>query len=106
MGSWRKAAGPRMLKAADVGQKPVKGTIVEVGVHTMKSKNGHTEEKVYIVVDKLPKAIGLNRTNGDYLAKEFGDDFDKWAGKKVEVYTEDTLYQGSPCKGIRVRATK
>ena len=106
MGSWRKAAGPRLMKAKDIGVKPVRCTITEVGTHTLRSKNGSAEEKVYIAVDKFPKALGLNKTNGDELAKLFGDDFDNWPGQKIELYLEDTQFNGDACKGIRIRGVK
>src|SRR5262249_22943507 len=59
-------------------------------VLTLTSRNGQ----------EWPKRLVLGRTLADVLSVAYGDDTDAWAGKDVEVWAENGLYQGKvvPCK--------
>jgi hypothetical protein len=46
----------------------------------------------------------LNKSNGRTLAELFGDDCDEWTGKKVEMFSAMTEYQGRTVEGLRLRA--
>ena len=46
----------------------------------------------------------LNKTNGQILAEEFGDDSEDWLGKVVEIYPDKTTFAGKLVSCLRLRA--
>lgn len=49
------------------------------------------------------KGLVLNVTNRLMMKEAFGDETDNWTGKKVILYTEPTMFQGKPVRGLRVK---
>jgi hypothetical protein len=52
-----------------------------------------------------PKRIVLNKGNAQRLQAAFGDATDAWLGKEVEIWAEETSFQGKTVAGIRLAPT-
>lgn len=48
----------------------------------------------------------LNRTQVEYLIKKFGDDSDRWIGKKVVVEKTDVEYEGETFRKVYIMDPK
>lgn len=49
-----------------------------------------------------PRRLVLNKTNSLILASAYGDDTDGWLDRQVEVWAENTHFQGRMVQGIRL----
>jgi hypothetical protein len=63
------------------------------------------EQKHILYFANCDKGLVLNKSVATVLADMFGDDTDKWIGKRVEVYTDHSImFAGRRVGGIRLRA--
>lgn len=86
------------LTAADLkGQEP---TVTITQVEIAKMNDGAM--KICLYVNNKPKGIVLNKTNARAVATLYGDESDKWVGRKLKLVTVWTDYQGKPVQAIRV----
>lgn len=83
----------------EIGEKKFIGKIVEVD---MKPITRDGDESLCITLDYNDFCLHINKTNAEAIAKRFGDDVDKWEGKKVQVEVIDTKYAGNNVKGLKV----
>lgn len=88
------------LKAADVGKKKSKLTIVEVKVIRIKEND---PQKLELHFDETDKALVLNKTNASRLIESLGKETSGWIGKTIELYTITTDYKGEEVQAIRIR---
>jgi hypothetical protein len=86
-----------LMKAEDIKQ-PITYTVKACVVATIK---GDTRPRISFV--ETEKELVCNATNAQELANLFGDiELEQLAGKKVQLASVPTQYQGKPVKGIRV----
>ena len=90
------------LKAEDLKDRAHKVTIETVDIVEFK-ENGMTKKKLVCRLAGKQKGLVLNKTNSKIIAKYYGDDFDMWGGKEIEIFPTETDFQGSLVPCIRVR---
>lgn len=91
------------LKAEDIGSTRVTGTITEIGPEPFRQPGKGDQLKLVMRTDAHRKLIVVNKTNATILLCAFGDDWQLWAGRRVEIYTEPRLVNGSIKPGLALR---
>ncbi len=61
---------------------------------------------VYFKGREKGPALALNKTNGKTIARIFGDDTDKWIGRRITLYPTTTLFGRETVGCIRVKPTE
>ncbi|MCF8014668.1 MAG: hypothetical protein K9L65_03035 [Chromatiaceae bacterium] len=87
------------LKAADL-QGQVRRVTIE---SCMPEQLGQGEIKPALQFRGVPKKLILNKTNGLLIAASFGTETTAWAGREIELYPENVMFQGQVVPAIRVR---
>jgi hypothetical protein len=65
------------------------------------------EQRWVLYFRELPKGLVLNTTIIRVLEKNFGDDSDEWAGKKVTLFVDENVtFKGAIVGGLRLRVQK
>lgn len=106
MPSFKEMYKPALLSAKTLAKKTLTLTIEDIKPETIKSNSGADKESLIIEADDGAIRISLNKTNGNILAKAWGDDYAEWVGKKVKVTTQKTQFMGTPCDGILLTPIK
>jgi len=88
----------RYLKAADL-----KGRTVEVEIMRVDLEEVGNEEKLCAYFAGKEKGLVLNKTNATLIADSYGDDTDRWQGKKIILYPDKTQFNGRIVPCLRVR---
>lgn len=89
-----------LLNTAKVDELKLWGkslTIKDVALRTLKDA-----DKIVVAFDSIDEVLVLNKTNAATLAATFGDDTDKWIGKKIQLAKVVRLYQQKPVPAIQV----
>lgn len=86
------------LTASDLQGKEPTVSITEVQV----AKMNDGQPKLCVYVNNRPKGIVLNKTNAKAIAMLYGDESNRWIGKKIKLVTVWTDYQGKPVQAIRI----
>ncbi len=97
LGAWHLPTG----KDAVVEIESVTGGVLEAG--TVRTK------KPIVKMRGKTLLLALNKTNAKTIAKLYGPDVDKWAGKLIFLYvgtTRDPSTGDNNCPCIRIRPTK
>ena len=76
--------------------------IANTGLQTIKNKNGGDEQVPVILFTNAPPMV-LNITNTKTIASLYGDLYDKWVGKSIQVYPAKVKAFGSETTALRVR---
>jgi hypothetical protein len=92
----------KYLKAGDLAGKTVSVSIAKVQIEDVGGVDNEEDKPVLYFVGKS-KGIVLNRTNAMAIAAKYGDDTDNWTDKPLEVYPDQTLFQGRMVDCIRMR---
>lgn len=91
-------SGGKHLKADDLKGRAIKVTIS--GVEITEFKEG---KKLVLNFKGKEKGLVLNKTNAKIVGKYFGQDYDKWGGKEIEIFPTETEFNGQLVPCIRVR---
>jgi hypothetical protein len=91
----------RYLKVGDFST-PKTLTIGPVIKEKMRDSDGVETEKPVLYFVEFSKGLVLNRTNGDTLAKLFGDESDDWKGKRVSLISVKVSAFGKVTDALRV----
>lgn len=87
------------LKASDL-----QGQVRRVTVEACQPEQlGQGEIKPALQFRGVPKKLILNKTNGLLIAASFGTETTAWAGREIELYPENVMFQGRVVPAIRVR---
>lgn len=91
------------LSAKSVKDKQLVGkplTIKDAKVEKIKE----TDENVKLILDFEENSfrLPLNKTNAMILSESFGEDYEKWAGKKLQLLITKRQFQGQLVDGIQV----
>lgn len=80
-------------------------TVTIEGWDTEERRDGSPQHVLRFV--EFPKKVwGLNKTNGNSIAKVLGDDeIENWNGKRITLYATEVQYGDETMMGIRVRLT-
>jgi hypothetical protein len=88
------------LKAVDLPD----GKIVRLRIRSVVMEDiGDSQHKAVMYFERAQKGCVLNKTNATMLALGFGPETDGWTGREVDVYSEVTMFKGSPTRGIRIK---
>ena len=93
------------LKAEDLKGRAIKLIISGCEVVDFKEGGG---KKLALKFQGKDKGMVLNKTNTKIVAKYFGKDYDKWAGKEIEIFPTETEFNGQlvPCIRVRIEPPK
>ena len=93
------------LKQSDFDESGAIVTVANVIEKNVARQDDPVEMKWLVHFEEFEKAMVLNTTNINALAKACGsDDTDDWAGKEVIVYVDPTIgYGGKTTGGLRIR---
>jgi len=91
----------RFLKAGLFNGREPTLTITKVYRAELAAEGGGTEQKATIAFKETPKELVLCKTNGLCIREMFGNDCDKWVGKRVTFYAAE--FEGQTC--IRTRGS-
>lgn len=103
MASWREFFGGNYLTAEKFGNKKLKSKIIAISPETISAKGKEDQTKLVAELNNLPQKLSLNKTNCEILSAKFGDNYEKWVGKMIEIYTDWTQFEGKKVKGLFVR---
>ncbi len=81
-------------------------TISYVEMDTLKNKKGEDEQKPICFFDETDKGLVLNKTNWDAIAKQYGDESDDWASKKIVLTVIDVDAFGEVKPAIRIKTPR
>lgn len=90
----------KYVSAPDLQGKDINLTINHVA---MESVGSPSENLPVIYFMGTQKGLVLNKTNGQTIAEQHGDESDQWQGKKITLYPTSTDYAGRTVPCIRVR---
>lgn len=84
--------------------EPETFTIDECVREEVKNEEGTELKSVLYFSEPDSKPLILNKTNGETIAKIYGDESDEWVGKPIELFVDENVRFGSKkTGGIRVR---
>lgn len=92
----------KWLKAADLQGRKHRVVISGLEVVEFSEKNGKKEKKVGLTLEGKQRGLMLNKTNAQVIAKQHGDDMEKWPGKEINIYPTTTDFGGEMVDCIRV----
>jgi hypothetical protein len=72
-------------------------------VRTVSQQLVGTDQKVCVQFDQHTKPLGLNKTNLKLIAANYGLEAQHWIGRPLELYRDQTQFQGRSVPCIRVR---
>ena len=107
MSSWKEQYPSKYLKAADLGDGNITGTITAYKVEVVGQGSNQEDRLVLEFRESVPKPLVMNRTNCEAVEKLAGtDDTEQWIGRKVVLYAAETTFQGKVVPCVRIKAPK
>lgn len=76
--------------------------ICDTGIQTIKNQNGKDEQVPVIIFRNAPPMV-LNITNTKMIASLYGDLYNNWVGKSIQVYATKVKAFGAVTTALRVR---
>ena len=76
--------------------------IINTGIQTIKNKAGKDENVPVILFNNAPPMV-LNITNTKTIASLYGDLYNQWVGKSIQVYATKVKAFGAVTTALRVR---
>jgi hypothetical protein len=102
MASYKNFYGPKTLSAKQLGNKKIKGKILDVTPVTMRGADKIVHTRLCLTVQGETKRIPLNATNAETLGTKYGEDFAKWKGKTVTIQVHKTQFEDQDVDGLLV----
>lgn len=102
MPSYKDFYGSKTLSATSLGSRKLRGKILAVGPETMEGKNGKESTKLCLTVAGEEKLVPLNSTNAQRVGAKFGDNYEKWKGRTVQVTTQKVTMGDKEVDGLLV----
>jgi hypothetical protein len=95
--------GSKYLSAADIGDKKIRTTIINVRKEMLQQQGGKPERpKLVAYFANLEKPMVLNTTNKNVLIEKLGKNPADWKGIDVGLFTVPTTFGGRPTRGLRL----
>lgn len=105
----------KMLNAADLANNPNIGLNKRVPAiihHVQPELIGQGSDQKTMLMAELvskqgqawPKKLPFNKSNTMQMVSAFGDDYDRWVGKAIEIWAENVMFSGKMVPGIKVAA--
>ncbi len=79
--------------------------IQKVGSSKIRNQNGKEEEVPVMTFDNAPPMV-LNVTNSKTLAALYGEDYNSWIGKDIQIYAANIRVKGEQITALRIRSIK
>ncbi|MDP3910885.1 MAG: hypothetical protein Q8Q14_10895 [Gemmatimonadales bacterium] len=95
----------RFLKAGLFKGRDVTLTIKDVLIESLPAEKGGEEDKAILHFRESPKALVLNRTNGESIKAMFGKAVRDWLGKRVTFFPTHDKLGRETVDAIRVRGS-
>ena len=89
------------LRAADLNNRTIKVTIDKV---VFEEIGQNKDKKPVMYFEKVQKGLILNKTNATTIGAVYGQEFEGWTGKEIELFSMSVPFQGQNVPAIRVRA--
>lgn len=94
----------RWLSADDIDAE-TRVTISKISFEKMQDNEGKEQDKPVLWFLRVDKGLVLNKTNGERIAEQHGDDTDGWLGKTIILTKEMVTAFGKSGWAIRVKPT-
>lgn len=91
------------IYAFDLAGKDVTVTISRVEAATLTGQGGRKTKKPVVFFEGKDRGLALCKTNSKQIAALYGNDTDKWLGKKITLYPTTTMFGTETMECIRVR---
>ncbi len=92
------------LSKDDVSAGPIRRTIADVQMQTIKGDTGEEDKPVMVFAEAGSKGMVLNNTNWETIAVAYGDDTEAWKGQAIELYLDPGVMFGAKrVGGVRIR---
>lgn len=85
-----------------LGKRPGTLTIREVRKTILEEEKGRTKGAPVVFFQEIKRGWVLCKTNASCLAAMFGEETDKWTGKRVTLYAAQVHFGGEKVTGIRI----
>ena len=95
----------KYLKAADLQGRRVPITIDSVQIEDIVGDGNKINFKPVVCFTGKSSELVLNKTTAAIIAAAFGPETNHWAGRTIELYPTDVLFQGRSVQAIRITAT-
>lgn len=95
----------KYVSAADLMGKEITKTIRTVKLEDLEGNDGTKKRKVIVYFSDSEKMWVVPRTCGEALRVMFGNDTDKWAGKRVTLYPRKVDSFGEEVDAVRVKGS-
>ncbi len=89
------------LKAADLQNRTIKLKIDKV---IFEEIGQNKDKKPVMYFEKVQKGLVLNKTNATTIGAVYGQEFEGWTGKEIELFSMMVPFNGQNVPAIRVRA--
>jgi hypothetical protein len=86
------------IKAADLQGRPVRVTVESCQLEDLDG-----EQKPVLRFRGKQKGMVLNRVNAGTLSAALGDETAAWTGREIEIYPDQTMFQGRMVACLRLR---
>jgi len=100
---WKSMMDRDFIFAFDLDGRDVTVTISKVTAGQLTGEGGRKSKKPLCYFEGKEKALALNSTNCKVIAALYGNDVEKWVGKRVTLYPTQTEMGGKTVDCIRVR---
>lgn len=101
---WSKYEGSKYFSTKNVTE-PLDLTIAQV-VEELVGIDAEQELKVVVYVKEDPRGLVLNVGRRETLRGLFGDNSDRWNGRRFRLVTGPTMLRGKPTRGLHVEAIR
>lgn len=78
-------------------------TIKRVEAKKLQNGKGKANSKPVLYFEGKEKGLACNKTNGKTIAAMYGNDIEKWSGKRITLYATTTTFGPETVECIRVR---
>lgn len=102
---WKNLFPSKMLLLGSQNLNPGEeliATIKAVEIQEIKNQQGQTERVPVVQFDNAPPMV-LNITNTRTIANLYGECYDQWAGKSIQIYATVVKAFGSEQMALRIR---
>lgn len=111
MKNWRLLVPSRFIEAVGFEGQDYTFTIAKIGREVLEGEGNAKKIRGTIQFEEKHPDTGepllwlLNVTNATALMNMFGEDYERWVGKRVTLYPQAMKVQGEQTMGIRVRGS-
>lgn len=107
MAHWKSMMERDYMYAFDLQGRDVTVTIQKVAAGELVGQGGKKTKKplVWFAESKSGKPLGMNTTNCKTVAAMYGNDCDRWVGKRITLYPTTCSSPEGTVECIRVRPT-